>query len=157
MILSLKPLIIGFVLLYTMTSCIEYKDVEFMGITDYSMTKLNANEVKISLNMKIKNPNNYTIKIKKSVFDLFLNDKELGQTSMLNDLKLEKNRSQIHDVVFESNLKDISSGIFSSLGILFGGKATLRIKGKLKAKAFGVGKKFDVDFAQDIKASDLKF
>ncbi|MBT4776351.1 MAG: hypothetical protein HON99_11590 [Crocinitomicaceae bacterium] len=61
MILSLKPLIIGFVLLCTMTSCIEYKDVEFMGITDYSMTKLNANEVKISLKMKIKNPNNYNI------------------------------------------------------------------------------------------------
>lgn len=157
MVLSLKYLVIGIILLASFTSCIDYKDVEFLGITDYSLTKLDSDEVKISLKMKIKNPNNYTIKVKKSDFDLFLNGKELGKTIMLNDIKLEKNRSQIHDVVFESNLKDISSGIFSSLGILLGGKSTLRIKGELKARAFGIGKKFKVDFSQDIKASDFKF
>jgi hypothetical protein len=40
---------------------------------------------------------------------------------------------------------------------LLGGTAKLRVKGKLKAKAYGLGKKFDVDFTQNIKASDLKF
>jgi hypothetical protein len=76
---------------------------------------------------------------------------------MLDDVKLEKNRSQVHDVVFDGNVENITQGIFSSLGVLLGGTAKLRVKGKLKVKAYGIGKKFDVDFTQNVKASDLKF
>jgi LEA14-like dessication related protein len=154
---TIRPLLFGISILFLFNSCIDYKEVEFLGVTDYSINKLDTEEVRITLSMKIKNPNNYNIKIKKSSFDLYLNGKKLGETKMLDDVKLGKNRSQVHDVVFDGNVEDITQGVFSSLGILLGGTAKLRVKGKLKAKAYGIGKKFDVDFAQNIKASDLKF
>ena len=154
---TIRQLLFGISILFIFNSCIDYKEVEFLGVTDYSINKLDTEDVSITLSMKIKNPNNYNIKIKKSTFDLYLNGKKLGKTKMLDDVKLEKNRSQVHDVVFDGNMESITQGIFSSLGVLLGGTAKLRVKGKLKAKAYGLGKKFDVDFTQNIKASDLKF
>ena len=60
-------------------------------------------------------------------------------------------------MVFEGDIKKITQGIFSNLGVLFGGTAKLRVTGKIKAKAYGIGKKFDVDVTEKIKASDFKF
>ena len=150
-------LLSGIFILLSFSSCIEYKDVEFLGITDYSINKLDTEDVRITLFLKIKNPNTYNIKIKKSAFDLYLNGKKLGKAKMLDDIKLEKNRSQVHEVVFEGDIKKITQGIFSNLGVLFGGTAKLRVTGKIKAKAYGIGKKFDVDVTEKIKASDFKF
>ncbi|MBL4703637.1 MAG: LEA type 2 family protein [Flavobacteriales bacterium] len=107
--------------------------------------------------MKIQNPNTYNIKVKKTTFDLFLNGKSIGKAKMLDDMKLLKSSTEIHNVVFESSYKELSKGLMSSLGLLFGGTAKFRIRGKAKAKAFGIGVKFDVDFVEEIKASDLKF
>jgi LEA14-like dessication related protein len=157
MTLSLRHIIVGLISVCLFTSCLEYEDVEFMGVDDYTIDQVSASEVKITLKMKVKNPNSYNIKIKKSSFDIFLNDKELGETRMKDDVKLLKNSTDVYEVEFVSNLKDLSKGIFSSLGMLLGGSSKLRIKGEAKAKAFGIGKKFDVDFIQDIKASDFKF
>ena len=157
MTLSLKHIVVGLLSIFLFTSCFEYEDVEFLGIDDYTIDKVNTEEVNITLKMKVKNPNNYNIKIKKSSFDIFLNGKELGKTKMKDDIKLAKNSTDVYEVVFESSLKELSKGIFSSLGMLLGGTSKLRIKGEVKAKAFGIGKKFDVDFTEDIKASDFKF
>ena len=157
MALSIRHIFVALTSIVLFTSCITYEDVEFLGIDDYKIDQVNSEKVQITLKMKLKNPNNYNIKVKKSEFDLFLNGKKLGKTKMKHDIKLKKNYTQLHDVVFESNMKDISKGLMSSLGMLFGGSSKLRIKGELKAKAFGIGKKFDVDFSQDIKASDLSF
>ena len=154
---NITRLLSGIFILLSFSSCIEYKDVEFLGITDYSINKLDTEDVRITLFLKIKNPNTYNIKIKKSAFDLYLNGKKLGKAKMLDDIKLEKNRSQVHEVVFEGDIKKITQGIFSNLGVLFGGTAKLRVTGKIKAKAYGIGEKFDVDVTEKIKASDFKF
>ncbi len=143
--------------LFSLTGCIEYEDVEFLGVQDYSIDKVNSSDLAITIKMKVKNPNKYNIKIKKSTFELFLNDKKLGKANMLEDIKLPKESTEVHEITFVSAIKDLSSSIFSSLGMIFGRTSKLRIKGKVKAKAYGISKKFDVDVTEEIKASDLKF
>jgi LEA14-like dessication related protein len=154
---SYQHIIVAFLSVFLFTSCLEYKDVEFLGIDDYKIDKVSGDIVQITLKMKIENPNTYNIKVKKSTFDLYLNGKMLGKAQMKDDMKLLKKSTEVHDVVFESSYQELSKGLFSSLGMLLGGTAKLRIRGKVKAKAFGIGKKFDVDFVEDIKISDLKF
>lgn len=156
MTLSLKYFLIGLTSLLLFTSCIDYEDVKFEGIEDYSFDKVNTSEVQMTFKMKVKNPNKYNIKVKKSNFDLFLNGDKLGTTRMMQDIKLKKNSTEVHSLIFESDLASMSKGFFANLGTLFGGTSKLRIKGEIKAKAYGVGKRFKVDFTHDIKAGDLK-
>ena len=139
------------------TSCIEYEDVEFLGVENYSIDKVSSDDVKITLHMKIENPNTYNIKVKKSILNLYLNDKKLGKAIMQEDVKLMKKSTEVHQIAVVATVKDLSKGLLSSLGMLFGKTADLRIQGDVKAKAFGIGKTFEVDFTQEISAADLKF
>lgn len=54
---NITRLLSGIFILLSFSSCIEYKDVEFLGITDYSINKLDTEDVRITLFLKIKNPN----------------------------------------------------------------------------------------------------
>lgn len=153
----IKRYILLLLLAISFSSCIEYDDVEFLGVENYSFDKVSTDIINIRIDMKVMNPNTYNIKIKKSAFDIFVNDKALGKAHMTDDIKLTKKSTEVHSVVFKTSLKDLSKSLMGSLGVLFGGKVKVKFKGRVKAKAFGVGKKFDVDFEEAMSMKDFKF
>ena len=68
------------VLCLLLPSCITYKEVEFKGVENVGVGKIKNNTIPISLGVRISNPNNFNIKIKKSYFDVYLEGQHLGKS-----------------------------------------------------------------------------
>lgn len=129
-----------------------------LGVEGYNLDGVKSDYVDLAITVKINNPNNYNIRIKKTVLDLFIEKKKVGKAKMKNDIVLKKEANDEYTFVVQANYKELSNSVFSSLGsVLFKSSIKLGVKGKVKAKAFGlVGKKFDVDIEENISMKDLK-
>lgn len=144
-------------LLVFITSCAAYKDVELIGVNNYALGDLAKETVDLTVKMEVNNPNGYNIRIKKTTLDLFLEGKEVGKAKMQGDIVLKKKTQQEYEFTIRANYKELSGAILKSIGSLFGkNEITLGLKGKVKAKAFGiVGKKFDLDVKEKVNLNDL--
>ena len=101
-------------------SCITYKDVEFKGINDVNIGKINKHVIPIELNVKIYNPNNYNIKITKANLDVYIEGKHLGNSKAQDNIMIKKNVENDYSIVLETSKSNIGKSIFSSLSMLFG-------------------------------------
>ena len=100
--------------------------------------------------MKVNNPNNYNIKIKKSALDVFVNGSKVGRTKMKNNIVLKKNHQDVYPLYLSLSEKELKSSALSSIGSFLKGSMKVRIKGDIKAKVYGVGKKFPIDIEEPV-------
>lgn len=136
-------------------SCFEYEDVDFKGMESYNVEEQNNDNILVRLDLRVNNPNKYNITIKKTKLDVSINGKKIGQTEMKNDIKLKKKTEAVYPVRLKMNRGDIMKGAMSSLGGLFGGSVKVGVKGNVKAKAYGIGKKFPLEFEQPVNLGDF--
>lgn len=136
-------------------SCFEYEDVDFKGMESYKVEEQNGDHVVVRLDLRVHNPNKYNITIKKTKLDVSINGKKIGQTEMKEDIKLKKKTEAVYPVRLKMNKGDIMRGAMSSLGGLFGGSVKVGVKGNVKAKAYGVGKKFPLEFEEPVNLKDF--
>lgn len=139
-------------LIASFSSCIQYKEVEMVKVTDVGIKKFNTEGVEVEVAMQIKNPNKYKISIVDSDLELFVKGKRIGTANIENKITLPKKSNQIHRFLIKSSLKDMGSSLFPILMGVLGGKAIeLHIKGDVKAKAKGISKRFPVDIKEKVK------
>ncbi len=142
-------------LLLLCSGCTVYEDVQILGISDYKIASLKDDKIQLNVALDVKNPNPYKIKIKKTSLDLFVNGSQVGEADMLNQIILKKKSSDSHQIALITDKSVLSKALISSIGALMGKKIDVGIKGKVKAKALGIGKKFDVDFSKKVGLADL--
>jgi LEA14-like dessication related protein len=135
----------------TMSSCLTYQEVEFVGMKGVEVEDMSTKEIKVRVSIQVKNPNNYKIKITKSDLDLFLGGKALGKAVIGERIILPKNSNETHTFTISTDLSKLGGMLGVGAMMLGGGSKTFRVKGWVKAKAFGVGKKFPVDFKESLK------
>jgi LEA14-like dessication related protein len=149
-------LIVLLSLVLTQVSCESYKEVSFNQFTGIRLVRMEGDNVILGIKASLDNPNAYDIKIKKSKFNLSVNGKHIGKTTLDNKITLKKNATDVYEFHFVVNKKELMSSAFKDIGLLFGKKPILKIEGKLKAGAFGVSKKFPVSHEQPVDVKDLK-
>jgi LEA14-like dessication related protein len=144
-------------MVFTFSSCSLYEDVEFLGVQDYSFAQMEGSQIKASITFKINNPNFYSIKLKKSDFEIFLDNDKLGSASMLEDMKIIKKKEGEYTLNLAMQESELKNSIIPLLKKAFSKKTvTFRIKGRVKAKVWGVlGKKFDINEAEEVSIQDL--
>ena len=134
-----------------LTSCMKYEEVEMVRVTDMGIKNITTKGVNFQVSMQIKNPNNYNIGIVGSDLDLYVKDKKAGKVTLKDKVTLEKKSNTIHHFVFETDYKDLINDPTAIIGsVLGGGKLVVHVKGHIKAKAKGIGKKFPVDFKEKV-------
>ena len=67
------PFLIVILTCFTLYSCIEYKDVEVIDVSDIRVKSLTTSVVEIEFKMQVNNPNNYKISVVDSDLELFIN------------------------------------------------------------------------------------
>jgi len=127
------------------SGCLEYEDVDFKGIQNFKLEEKTSENLVMRLDLKVDNPNKYNITIAPSDLDIYVNGKLAGKTKMREKVVLKKETTGVYPLYMKAKTKDIMSALPMSLGSLLSGKIKLGIKGKVKAKAYGVGKKFAID------------
>lgn len=137
------------------SGCFDYEDVAFNGLESVSVVDRKNGNIKIKLMVNIHNPNDYNIKVKKSTLSIYLNDKYVGETQMTEKIILKKKTEDLYPVYLNTNGKDIFKTGIGAISALLGGTADIRLKGTLKASAYGITRNFDVDETETIDINDF--
>ena len=136
-----------------MFSGCSYKDVEYRSIEGVGIEKWDGDLVQIAINVKVFNPNNYTIKITDADLKATFNNNDLGNVRLVNTIKLDANAETVQKVVCEVS----SQKILAQVPMAFlTGNSKLRLTGDLKTKVFLFSKRIPVDIAQDIDLSQIQ-
>ena len=141
----------------TITSCSIYEEVELLGVEGYSFKKMEENQSQASIVFKINNPNFYSIKLKKSAFEVFLDDKKLGDAMMVSDVVVLKKSEGNYTLDLLLNDKDLRKAAMPLVAkALFKKNVKLTVKGKAKCRVFGVlGKKIEINESKVLNLSEL--
>ena len=149
---------IGLVILFSvffLTSCFDYEDVEFKGVQNIGLDDRSGGTITVRIDMKVNNPNSYNIKINKSSLDVFVNGSKVGKTKMKNNIVLKKNQQDVYPLYLTFSEKELKSSALASIGSLLTGRMKVRIKGDIKAKVYGIGKKFPIDVEEPVNLGSL--
>ena len=149
---------IGIITLFSivfLTSCFDYEDVEFKGVQNIGLEGRSGGNITVRIDMKVNNPNNYNIKIKKSSLDVFVNGSKIGKTKIKNNIVLKKNHQEVYPLFLTLSEKELKGSVLSSIGSLLRGSMKVRIKGNIKAKVYGFGKKFPIDVEQPVNLGSI--
>ena len=149
--------LIALILLFSISSCSLYEEVEMLGIQSYDVGAPANNEVKASIVVKVNNPNFYSINFKKSMFDVYVDDELLGKAQMAEDVKILKKTENDYTLELLLQKSDIEKAAISLVRKAFTKKTiSLRVKGKAKCKVWGIlGKKIDVDETKKISLMEF--
>jgi len=133
-------------------SCIQYKEVEVIKVSDVGIKNISINGIEIGVSIQIKNPNKYNISIVDSDLTLFADGKKIGAANVKEKVTLPKKSNKIHQFTIQTSVKDITSNTLPLLmSLMSKSNLEVQIKGDIKAKAKGIGKRFPVDFKERVK------
>ncbi len=139
-------------LVFTLSGCLQYKEVKVVDVGKIGVKEISMKGIKVEVEMQIKNPNKYDISIVDSDLDLYLKGNKMGEAKIQEKVTLPKKSNKIHRFTIQTNVKDLLSGALPVLlSLLTENSIELQVKGDIKAKAKGIGKKFPVDFKEKVK------
>ncbi|MDP5099585.1 MAG: LEA type 2 family protein [Crocinitomicaceae bacterium] len=136
-----------------LSSC-TFIEPTYKGGEKFKFDKLEGKSLKFTVGAKILNPNNYTIKIKPSDLEVYIEDDFMGVIHLEKTLKLKKKQELFVDAPFTATLND--GALFKLLKFVTKGKLQLTFKGKVKGGVFIFSKKFDVNETTTIDGSNLR-
>ncbi len=139
--------------IFLVSSCFEYDDVDFKGIENFKMGKFEGQKISFSMRVKLENPNKFSIKIKPSVVDVFIDDNLIGKTYLDQKIKIIKRKENSYFVPLHVELED---GILMKLmKYSMKDKVKLRLVGKVKGSVYGISKKVSIDETKEIDPKQL--
>jgi LEA14-like dessication related protein len=150
----MKHLFYCILILLCFSSCIELQDVEFKGMDGIKIEKMENKKIALSLGVKIENPNFFSIKIKPSVVDVFVNDELIGKAYLDEKIKLIHKTENTYFTKIHVDLEEGS--IFKFMKYAMKLKVQLRVKGKIKGSVYGISKKVEIDEMKEVDGSNFK-
>jgi LEA14-like dessication related protein len=130
-------------LLFLLSSCLEFDDVKFKGIESVKFPKIDQKEILIDLNLKLDNPNNYKIKIKPSVLDVYIGGKLMGKVKIDEKFVIKRKQENSYSTQLICTLED--GVLFSLMKFATMTEISVRFKGRVKGTVYGISKKIDID------------
>lgn len=144
--------VISFVLI--LVSCNFYKP-EFRGGESISNVKIEGREIKLDAGAKIYNPNKYSIKVKPSLLDVYVDDQHMGKLHLDKKFKMKaKEETQIKAPL---TITVDEGAMFRLMAVVAQGNLNVRLKGKVKAGVWFVSKKIDVDETRSLDGLNIDF
>ena len=128
-------------------SCVQ--EVTLSEVENVKIEK-NSNSLDVILYLKINNPNSFKIKIKKIDLDLTLNSWEVGEVISNEELILDPNSEDVYAVSVNVDIDNVITGGIALISLFSKDKATVKVVGELKAKAFFVSKIIKIDEIKEI-------
>ena len=130
-------------LLFLFSACLEFDDVKFKGIESVKFPKIDQKELLIDLSLRLDNPNNYKIKIKPSVLDVYIGGILMGQVKLDEKFVIKKKQENTYSTQLVCKLED--GVLFSLMKFATMNEISVRFKGRVKGSVYGINKKVDID------------
>jgi len=154
----MKKLLLYVVLFVGLTSfkgCFSYEDVDFNGVSSFNVPDKSLDHLVFDVGLDIENPNPYNLKIKPSELDIYINDKHAGKAKITDKITIKKKTRAVYIAKIKTNGKEVMKALGSSIKGLFTGSMKITLKGQVRGGAYGVTKKFDVNFSETVNPREL--
>jgi LEA14-like dessication related protein len=139
-------------LLFVFSAC-SVEKVEFKGIENLKLVKLESRNLSLTFEATISNPNKSKIKVKPSNFDLYINGSQVGIAHIDNTIEFQKASESTVTVPVTVNV--MQGAIPKILAGALMKTATVRIVGKFKGSMYGFTKGKKIDETKEISLREL--
>lgn len=130
-----------------LTSCVSYEEVTLTDIKSFRILEIGNDGVKIEAQLQLNNPNSYSIKVTKSMFDVYIKGNKIGKASISSPLKLNSNSNEYQTLQLETKFipgqAELLPGILA-MSAFGGGKIDLKLDGFIEGKAMFIKKRIDI-------------
>ena len=142
-------------MIFLLLSCKNIQDVTVEGVRNVKLGDLSDKEVHCTMDLLVKNPNGFGIKLKDLDANIKLEGKDIGTIELERTAKLKA--QEISRVPLEFTITSDSWKTFlgSAMKLIFKDSLKMGVSGSLKAKALMVGKRIEFNQEQVISKSDL--
>jgi len=139
-------------LVLAISSCTKISRPVYAGYDSFKIQRPGINNRVITGNVKLYNPNNYALQLKKADADVFLNEKLLGHMSLDSLIIMRPHDTSRVPLALQSSAGNL---LQASAGALLDSNARLRITGEVKVGRGGVFVTVPVNFTSTENIASL--
>ncbi|HYG37576.1 MAG TPA: LEA type 2 family protein [Cytophagales bacterium] len=149
------PLYLSIILFFgfTLNGCITYKPVQIKEIQSIEPANNDILSGKLIVNLRVANPNNYPIKVKKYDLNAFVNNTNLGRIEAGKKIVLKGNSDRSYQLTFVPDMHQVIN-ILPSL--VLKGSGVVALKGNVRIKSLFLSRTFSVDLKKKVSARDFR-
>ena len=126
---------------------------EFVSYEGFKMGKMDAKQVSFSLNVKLKNPNSYALKVKKTSLNLSVDNGKIGMLALEKTIKLPRKKETIVEIPMNLSLE--KGALMRMLTFSMQDSIRLNLEGDVRGGVFFFTKKFPLSFSKSISPKVL--
>lgn len=126
-----------------MTSCREPKDLEFRSFDNLSVENIGFTGANLNVDVNFYNPNNFSLELKRTDLDIFVDSTFLGHSTQDLQVKVPKRQEFTVPLKVELDMKNLLKNGLSSF---INKQVLITVTGKVKVGKAGVFKNFDVNY-----------
>jgi LEA14-like dessication related protein len=130
-----------------LTGCDFVEEVEFRQVSN---VRISMDGPKVSADITLFNPNNFSLNLKRSEIDISFDGKSLGRIDQQHQMSINKKSEFTVPVEVQVSLKDLGLGN-AIMGILGGKKYPLRFQGKIYGQVKGFPVSVNVDHTEEVR------
>lgn len=151
----MKRLLYAIAFAATLASC-SIQDVDLVRVNNVFPQEVLGDAPRLNVNVTLDNPNKFNIKVKKAKINLSVNGNDAGDIKLGDAVLIKKLKKGDYDFILIGDKEKIVNAIKKAgLSVALSGKVMVSLKGWVKGKAFGLGKKIRVDEKKSFSLSDL--
>jgi LEA14-like dessication related protein len=133
-----------------LTSC-EVEDVTLVKLTKVEIDRLENQEMFLDVSAILDNPNSFSIKVKDSDFDLYMEDRYIGKANLENKFTLESGSEKEYDLEIRAIGDKLNAEMLPiMLTAALTGKVNVRLDGTITGKVFFITRSLDVDIQEEV-------
>jgi LEA14-like dessication related protein len=142
-----------FIIFILVTSCAPFELPEFISYEGFKMGKMDAKQVSFSFNVKLKNPNSYALKVKKSSLSLSIDAGKIGILNLEKTIKLPRKKETIVEIPMNLSLE--KGALMRMLTFSMQDSIRLNLEGDVRGGSLFFSKKFPLSFSKSISPKAL--
>lgn len=139
--------LIGTILL--LNSC-KIQEIKISNPENLKVEELNLKNVKLKMDLPIKNENNFSFTVKKLDLDLYVNGRNVGKLKQTKKIIIKKKCDNVYPVHFEISTKEALNNVLFLYGELQKRNPELNATGTVKVSKFVFSKKIKVNQNQNL-------
>ena len=146
---------IALIQLFLLSAC-SYEDVEISDIRNFRIEKMQESRMHLAFEVKVDNPNGYSLKVSGSDLDIELNSVPFGKLLLDNPLKVPANHNGYVSVNTSVSTKGAAGKLVAvTLGALMGHTLDVRLYGTVRGGTGVFSRKFEVDHHEKVQFDGL--
>ncbi len=124
-------------------SCRHPKDLVYQNMQHFKMQQCAMDQTAISMDIRLYNPNRYTVKLKNADIDVYMNGSSLGKMKVNGKYTFTKLDTCSLPVTLNIDVKNALPNAFQ---LLLNSKVSIKLKGVIKAGRHGIYIKIPIDY-----------